>query len=119
NNTQSDAVLRLLAALGVNHVCSTLPSRTLDEHWSVEGLSRLRERVESFGIRLEAVPLPLSSSRIESSENPHIMLGKSLERDREIEQICQMIQNVGKVGIPLVKYNLTILGVVRTARTPG
>ena len=114
-SAQSDAVLRVLAAFGVNHICSGLPSRTLDANWSVEGLSRLRERVESFGIRLEAVPLPLSSSRIESSENPHIMLGKSPERDREIEQICRMIQNAGKAGIPAVKYNLTILGVVRTA----
>jgi mannonate dehydratase len=115
----SDAVLRTLAAFGVNHICSGLPSRTMDENWSVEGLSRLRERVESFGITLEAVPLPLSSSRIERSENPDIMLGKSPEREREIDQICQMIQNAGKAGIPLVKYNLTILGVVRTARMPG
>ena len=61
----SDAVLRTLAAFGVNHICSGLPSRTLDENWSVEGLTRLRERVESFGIALEMVPLPLSSSSIE------------------------------------------------------
>jgi mannonate dehydratase len=115
----SDAVLRTLAAFGVNHICSGHLGRTLDESWSVDGLSRLRERVESFGITLEAVPLPLSSSRIEGAENPHIMLGKSPEREREIEQICQMIQNAGKAGIPLAKYNLTILGVVRTGRTPG
>jgi hypothetical protein len=42
----ADADLRLLAALGVNHICSALPSRTLDANWSVEGLTRLRERVE-------------------------------------------------------------------------
>jgi mannonate dehydratase len=30
-----------------------------------------------------------------------------------------MIRNCGKAGIPMVKYNLNILGVVRTARTPG
>jgi hypothetical protein len=49
----SDADLRLLAALGVNHICSALPSRTFDESWSVDGLSRLRERVE--------LPRPLRS----------------------------------------------------------
>src|SRR5207245_5472837 len=32
---------------------------------------------------------------------------------------CQMIGNCGKAGIPAVKYNLTILGVVRTPSTPG
>ncbi len=115
----SDALLRTLAAFGVNHICSGLPSRALDENWSVEGLSRLRERVESFGIALELVPLPLSSSPIERAENPDIMLGKSPERDREIEQIGRMIQNAGKAGIPAVKYNLTILGVPRTGRRPG
>jgi mannonate dehydratase len=118
-NHSSDADLRVLAALGVNHICSALPARTLDSSWSIEGLSRLRERVERFGIRLEMVPLPLSSSYIGRTENPHIMLGKSPERDREIDDICQMIGNVAKAGIPAVKYNLTILGVVRTESTRG
>jgi mannonate dehydratase len=118
-NHSSDADLRVLAALGVRHICSALPSRRLDEDWSVQGLTRLRERVERFGIQLTMVPLPLSSSYIGRAENPHIMLGKSPERDREIEAICQMIQNVAKAGIPAIKYNLTILGVVRTERTRG
>jgi len=30
-----------------------------------------------------------------------------------------MIRNAGAAGIPLVKYNLTFLGVVRSGRTPG
>ena len=48
----SDADLRVLAALGVSHICSALPSRSFDENWSVEGLTKLRERIESFGIKL-------------------------------------------------------------------
>jgi mannonate dehydratase len=118
-NHSSDADLRFLAALGVNHICSSLPARTLNANWSVEGLTKLRERVESFGIQLDMVPLPLSSSSISRAENPHIMLGKSPERDKEIDQICQMIRNAAKAGIPAVKYNLTILGVVRTESTRG
>jgi hypothetical protein len=51
-HSTSDDVLRVMAALGVHHICSTLPSAKLDENWSVEGLTRLRERVESYGIRL-------------------------------------------------------------------
>ncbi|MBV8709122.1 MAG: mannonate dehydratase [Acidobacteriaceae bacterium] len=115
----TDEILRTMAALGVTHICSSLPSPKFDESWSAEGLTRLRERVESFGIRLEAVPLPLSSSYITKSENPHIMLGKSPERNREIDNICKMIENCSRAGIPAVKYNLTILGVVRTERTRG
>jgi mannonate dehydratase len=115
----SDADLRVLASLGVGHICSALPSRRFDQSWSVEGLSRLRERVERFGINLDMVPLPLSSSPISRAENPNIMLGRSPQRDREIEHICQMIRNAAKAGIPAVKYNLTLLGVVRTDSTPG
>jgi mannonate dehydratase len=111
--------LRVLAALGVNHICSQMPSPKFDESWSVDGLKRLRERVESFGITLAAVPLPLSSAYIAKAENPDIMLGKSPERDREIDNICQMIRNCAQAGIPLVKYNMTILGVVRTEPTRG
>jgi mannonate dehydratase len=115
----SNDVLTVLAALGVNHICSRLPSAKLDDAWSVDGLSRLRERVESFGIALDVVPLPLSSNEISRSENPNILLGKSPERDREIDDICQMIRNAARAGIPCLKYNLTLLGVVRTASTRG
>ncbi len=115
----SDEILRVLAALGVNNICSALPSPRFDEKWSAEGLTRLRERVESFGIKLDMVPLPLSSSYITRSENPNIILGKSPERDREIDNICQMIRNAKQAGIPALKYNMSILGVVRTERTPG
>jgi mannonate dehydratase len=118
-NQSSDDILKVLAALGVSHICSALPSPKFDESWSAESLTRLRERVESFGITLAAVPLPLSSSYITKSENPDIMLGRSPERDREIDNICRMIENCRAAGIPMVKYNMTILGVVRSERTPG
>ena len=118
-NDSSDAALKVLAALGVNHLCSALPSARFDENWSVAGLTRLRNRVESFGLKLEMVPLPLSSAYITLSENPNIMLDKSPQRDREIADICQMIRNCAAAGIPAVKYNMSILGVVRTGTTPG
>jgi mannonate dehydratase len=114
----SDDILRVMAAFGVSHICSSTPSNRLDEKWSVEGLMRLRERVEQYGIKLEMVPFP-TSAYITQSGFPNVMLGKSPERDREIEQACQMIRNVARAGIPAIKYNLTILGVVRTQPTPG
>lgn len=115
----SNEILRVLAAFSVNNICSRLPSTRLDENWSVEGLSRLRERVESFGIKLDTVPLPMSSNYITKFEMPNIMLGKSPERDREIDDICTMIRNAARAGIPQLKYNMTLLGVVRTESTPG
>jgi mannonate dehydratase len=118
-HSTADEVLKALAAFGVINICSTLPSAKFDEAWSVDGLKRLREHVESYGIKLEAVPLPLSSAYITKSENPNIMLGKSPERDREIDTIRQMIHNAAQAGIPMLKYNMSILGVVRTATSPG
>lgn len=115
----SDDVLTILAALGVNSICSRLPSARFDEQWSADGLTRLRERVERFGITLDMVPLPMSSNPIARAENPNILLGKSPERDRELDDICQMIRNAAKAGIPALKYNLTFLGVPRTESTPG
>ena len=115
----SDAILRVLAGFGVNHICGLLPSAKMDEAWSVEGLTKLRERVESFGIKLDMVPLPLSSSEISRSENPAILLAKDPERDKQIDDICQMIRNVARAGLQSVKYNLTLIGIPRTAPTPG
>src|ERR1700728_3546041 len=87
----SDEILRTMAAFGVNHICSShIPSKTLDEHWSADALKRLRERVEKFGIQLDMVELP-TNSYITSSGIKNVLLGKSPERDREIDGICQMI----------------------------
>jgi len=115
----SDATLMVLAALGVNNICSNLPSAKFDQEWSVEALSRLREHVESFGITLDLVPLPMSSHEVSTFENPNIVLGKSPERDREIDTICEMIRNASRAGIPALKYNMTLIGVVRTGTEPG
>ena len=51
----SDAILKVLAGFGVNHICSRLPGRTMGPGRSVDESSRLRERVESFGITLDMV----------------------------------------------------------------
>src|SRR5262245_26905373 len=115
----SDDILRAMAGFGVNHICSRLPSARMDDAWSVDALTRRRERVESFGLTLDMVPLPLSSNEISKSENPAILLGRDPERDRQIDDICQMIRNAGRAGIPSLKYNLTFLGVPRSEPTVG
>jgi len=60
-----------------------------------------------------------TNSYISSSGIKNVLLGKSPERDREIDGICQMIRNAQKAGIPSLKYNLTLLAVVRSEPTPG
>ena len=112
-HSHADDVLTVMSSLGVNHICSGEISPQLDEKWSVDGLSKLRERVEKHGISLDMVPVPLPSASIGKAPMASIMLGQSPERDRQIEQIQQMIRNCAKAGIPAVKYNMSILGVVR------
>jgi len=118
-HSMEEPVLKVLSSFGVKNICGTLPSKTLDEKWSVESLKKLRDRIEAHGISLDALPLPLSSSYITKSESPNVMLGKSPERDREIDGMCQMLRNCALAGIPAVKYNLTVLGVVRNPYTKG
>jgi mannonate dehydratase len=110
-------LLRALAAFGVNHICSGLPALRMDENWTVDGLTRLRKHVESFGIRLDMVPLPMGSDLITKANYPNIILGRSPERDGEIAEIQTMIRNAGRAAIPALKYNFTFLGVARSAPT--
>lgn len=109
---RNDDDYRVFAQLGVNNICGFPPGETSE--WTVENLTRYREHVESFGLSMDVIPLPLSSHEISRAENPNIMLGKSPERDREIEHIQDIIRNCAAAGIPAVKYNMTLLGVVTT-----
>ncbi|MDA1142498.1 MAG: mannonate dehydratase [Planctomycetota bacterium] len=111
--------LQYFAQFGVEGIVGYPPSTKPDECWKVADLIVLRELVESYGIRLEFLPLPLPSSLISHAQMPNIMLGKSPERDREIDIVCDMIRAAAQAGIPALKYNMTILGVVRSEPTRG
>ena len=113
---RSDDDYRVFAQLGVEHICGYPPGDATQ--WTAKVLTRYREKVESFGLTLDMIHLPLSSVESSRAENPNIMLGKSPERDREIEGICNIIRACAAAGIPAVKYNMTILGVVSTERQP-
>ncbi len=116
----SDEELTFCRQMGVEYVDvspSLRPSSRglgLEEegYWNADALARLREHVESFGLKLVAMHLPLPSVDIEDQRWPSIMLGTS-KRDRDIEQVCKCIEAAGKAGIPLLLYNLTVLPVIR------
>jgi hypothetical protein len=87
---------------------------------TVDELKAMRDFAGKKGVSIDILTPPnLGSTHIDRERNPGIMLGKSPERDREIDNVCQIIRNAARVGIPAVKYNLTILGVVRSADTVG
>ena len=105
---------------GVNNICGYPPNPGARGYWTVEDLKRTRDLCERHGITLDMVALPfLSSSHIDRERRGAIMLADSPERDRDIEHIHKMTAACAAAGIPAWKYNMSLLGVLRTERTPG
>jgi mannonate dehydratase len=104
---------------GVDHICG-YPEGEDASSWTRDALARLRELCEAHGVTLAMTQFPmLSSDAIDTSARKGIMLGREPERQREIDEVCAIIRACAEVGIPAVKYNLNLLGVLRTADTPG
>lgn len=109
--------LEYLARHGVFHMDPWEPKVLPDRTWDLEDAKRQVEQAAAYGITVAAYHMPLSSGGIENQRFPNIMLGKSPERDREIEILQQNISVAGRAGVPLMLYNTTILPVVRTGKT--
>ena len=109
--------LEFLARHGVFHMDPWEPKLLPDRRWDLDDARRQVEQAAEYGITIGAYHLPLSSAGIDNQRFPNIMLGKSPERDREIEILQQVIEVTGRVGVPALLYNTTILPVVRTGRT--
>jgi len=109
--------LELKARHGVFNIDGGAPEIIDGVGWDLEDSLRKREACEKYGISLDAYHLPLTSAGIDRVKYPNMMLGKSPERDREIEYIQQMIQVAAKTGVHTLLYNTTIHRVLRTGRT--
>ncbi|MCB0667949.1 MAG: mannonate dehydratase [Saprospiraceae bacterium] len=109
--------LEFKARHGVYNIDGGSPEIIEGVGWDLEDSMRKREACEKYGISLDAYHLPLTSAGIDRVKYPNMMLGKSPERDREIEIIQQMIQVAGKTGVGLLNYNTTIHRVLRTEST--
>jgi len=105
---------------GVNHICGYPPNPGERGYWTLEEVEKTRELCEQHEIELSMVALPfLPSSHIDREKRGAIMLGQSPERDKDIDDIHKMIEVCAKAGVPSFKYNMSLLGVLRTERTPG
>lgn len=111
--------LQFKARHSVFHIDGKSPREIPGVGWDLDDARRLKELAAEHGISIDAYHLPLSSAGVDRVSVPHIMLGKSPERDREIELIQQMISVAGQTGVRALLYNTTILPVVRTERTLG
>lgn len=81
--------------------------------WEVADLKQLRREIEDAGLRWHAI----------ENFDPahwHDILLDGPKRAKQIEQVKQMIRNVGEAGIPVIGYNFSLAGVAGrvTGRTP-
>jgi mannonate dehydratase len=112
----SEKSLEFKARHGVFNIDGGSPKMIKGVGWDLEDSLVKKEACEKYGITLEAYHLPLSSVGIERTEMPNIMLGKSPERDREIEILQNCIRVAGRTGVGIVTYNTTILPILRTEK---
>ncbi|NKL79359.1 mannonate dehydratase [Rhizobium leguminosarum] len=113
---RDDDDYRIFAQLGVKHINADPPGKP--SSWTLSDLERHRDKVESFGLILDMIQLPLPSQPIEKASYPDILLAGP-ERDRQIDAVCKLIENAAAAGIPAVKYNLNLIGIPRTPDESG
>jgi mannonate dehydratase len=112
--------LQYQARYGVRNICGYPEIQGDRLYATVDELKRLVDLAGKYGISVDCIAPPfLESSHIDREKHPAIMLAQSPERDRDIESLQKLIRNCAQAGIPSIKYNLSILGVLRTGRTPG
>ena len=113
---RDDDDFRVWAQLGVNHISADPPGDP--RNWNRQAYVDLREKVESFGLTLDMTQIPLPSQPIEKHVFPDILLAGP-ERDRQIDAICTMIEDIAAAGIPAIKYNLNLIGIPRSEYEAG
>jgi mannonate dehydratase len=114
----SEENFQRFARYGVRNVLGWYVKRDKSRLYpTVEELTELRDLGAKYGISID-----MTNSNIGRSTRSHIsaiMLGKSPERDYEIEAFQTTIKNCATAGIPAIKYYLSILPIIRTGTVKG
>ena len=109
----TDAELRFLQRCGVKHKAARFTFHE-GRGWDLEEMIKERERHEAFGMTLDMSSLPIYEHL------PNIIyFGKSPERDREIDLVCEMIRTASRAGVDSLRYNTCILPIDRTEMEEG
>jgi mannonate dehydratase len=116
----TDTHLKYLARYGVESICGYPHIQGDRLYATVDELKQIKDMAAKYNISMDCIAPPfLASSHIDHEKHPAVMLADSPERDRDIEQLQTLIKNCAAAGIPMIKYNMSILGVLRTGRKPG
>ena len=116
----TDEHFEFLARYGVTNIAARPPAAGGRLFSTVEELLTVKNMAEKRKLKLDIVdPIQLPSSHIDREKNPGIMLAQSPEREREVEAFQTLIRNCAAAGIPCIKYNMSLLGVLRTGHIHG
>ena len=75
-----------------------------DKLWTYDDLSRLKSRIEAHGLKFEAI------ENFDPSHWFDILLDGP-EKAKQLENLKQLIRDVGRAGIPLLGYYFSLAGV--------
>ena len=117
----TDRTAAWVSRFGVDAVCSS--PKVMDParlYPTVEEMNKMLDIANKWKVKVEIVDsVLLTSSLIDREKNPGIMLAQEPERAREIEAFQNHIRTCAKTGIRTIKYNMSILGVVRSGEVKG
>jgi mannonate dehydratase len=107
----TDEYLSFASQIGVKGVQLNTPDLPGDVRWELDDIVALRQRIESYGLRLEAI------ENVPNHFYERAMLG--LEgRDEEIENMITTVRNLGHAGVPILGFNWMPGSVWRTSLEP-
>jgi mannonate dehydratase len=108
----TDEYLSFACQIGAAGVQFNTPDLPGERRWEVGDLVRLRDRVQSYGLRLEAI------ENMPNSFYSDAMLGLP-GRDEEIENVIATVANMGRAGIAILGFHWMPASVWRTALAPS
>ncbi len=119
----SDRKLAWVAQLGVEHVAVNTTAGTGiqndDGTWNAAPIRALMNRLRrGFGLSADVLNLGIEAVYYERSRFPALWTGLA-GRDAQIATIVQNIRAAGEAGVPCLKYNCNIIGILRTGRSVG
>lgn len=118
----SDRKLEWVTQLGVSRIVVNTIAGTgiaaADGSWSAAPIRALVDRLGKFGLTMEVLNLGIEATYYERQRFPDLWTGGA-GRDKALETLIQNIRVAGDAGVPCLKYNCNIIGILRTGRTVG
>ena len=115
-STFTDDNLTFAKQVGASHAMMHMPDASVMPnenvgYWTLDDLKALVRRVESHGLRLEAI------ENFQAFHWHEVLLGYP-GRQKQMDNIKRTIENMGKAGIPIMGYCFTLAGVIGRQQLP-